>query len=965
MPTKTQEVQNRQVKKLVTQGKRTGSIVDQIISRIDPTYNDRRILSERDAEIQRRIDRQLDLVQGVSNTQMVDTFAAIRNNKKKAKRKDRFITDSTQLFTENIGDIFGYFKDSYKNRYLEVDDLKFISKFIPSIGEGVRIYLDSIISSDDASQTITRTLQIPGVTDSIEIRTITDSIESLEKEHDIARKLKAAYRKALITGTFYVYHISYRELFQEYSKGQLNKRRKNLREQNTGLGKSGRDNEKSGAPFGMTHEKDADKRNVLNIATESDTMLAKCAEIAIKSLGTARPLETAASMVEESIGSGDIDPELAKKWAAVAAEPALESFGKEAQALAQCGYVRKCEYGPAMETLFAGLKSELNSQEGTSINLVGNAISNQERRVDKLIASLESDLPSVYMVDADVPYGVLEEMTGIAMEANGYEDFFSDSKTAGDLYKKIKKNNPDVFQSPDGTYGVNQKSHGGDFGSIKGTYLKWIDYKHMVPVEVLGRTVGYFHMITTTKRRKKGRGSDGAIGSVISESTVSLFNQSGASERRKEEAIQGIIDTISDAILDQFNARFVRKYAAIRDVIAECVIANGLVDNDYMIQFIPAERVIEFKINIDDEGHGESILTDAMFPAHQLLSITSCKLLNYINKGGSRTIAHISSGRTNRNSTNHVNRVIRDLQASNAVFTDLLSSSSLFSKLARDGNMALPKGASGERLVEFEVQDGQQIEWNTEYENMLERWCLLGMGIPNGVIDVMGNVDLAKKVVSDNIVVAGRVASLQGDLEVPTTELYRAMIDDCDMDETLKSKARMVNFKLPRPRILANQNDSDAINTSYQNAQAIANMMIGEDATEPDDMKLKKEFVQLQVEQDVPYIDWNAKKELLERARRRVRDTERKDMIEAARGGKQPTDDGMGGGMSGGGFGGGDMGGGDMGMGDSGMGGEDMGLGGGEGEPTTGDDGQPLNPNETPIGGGEGEAGVDMDGLDF
>ena len=119
-------------------------------------------------------------------------------------------------------------------------------------------------------------------------------------------------------------------------------------------------------------------------------------------------------------------------------------------------------------------------------------------------------------------------------------------------------------------------------------------------------------------------------------------------------------------------------------MIADCIVANGLVDNDYMIQFIPVDNVIEFKCNEDENGKGESILSDALFPAHLLLSIVICKLLNYINKGGNKTIAHISGGKVNKSMTNQVNRVLRDLQAGNVVFTDLLSSTAVFSKITRD-----------------------------------------------------------------------------------------------------------------------------------------------------------------------------------------------------------------------------------------------------------------------------------------
>ena len=132
-----------------------------MLQQVDPSYDDRRVLSKQDAEFQRIIDRQLEYAKGVAGNQIVDFIASIRseNNRSVGRppKKDNGL-ETAELFTENIGDIFGYFQDIYKNRYLEVSDLKFIAKFIPSIGESIRIYLDAIVSSDDVSQVVTRNI---------------------------------------------------------------------------------------------------------------------------------------------------------------------------------------------------------------------------------------------------------------------------------------------------------------------------------------------------------------------------------------------------------------------------------------------------------------------------------------------------------------------------------------------------------------------------------------------------------------------------------------------------------------------------------------------------------------------------------------------------------------------------------------------------------------------------------------
>lgn len=905
--------ENRKAKNYLKQGRQLGGIANRIIASIDPTYHDRKILSEQDAKIQAAIDRQLDIVRGVSNTQVVDIIASIRNNPGKRKLHPTGGTpaDAQELFTQNVGDIYGYFQDVYKNRYLEVDDLKFISKFIPSIGEGVRMYLDIIVASDDIKQTITRNIIIPGDIDNATSKEIRRFIEALEKEHSLLKKLKIAYKKALITGTFYAYHISYRELFETYSKGLKKSQRNKTAFQNQGISEQKPDTHE--APFGMQdmqHTPKGKKNNVLNIASESFTNF----------YGNGTPLTEM--------------------------EPGLEGFGPEIPHLVQDGFITKCDYSASMESTFANIRNTLMSDmpatpASTEPEVIGLYARNHKRagsKLDDLMTSLEADLPQVYFANTDVPVGILNDVVSVAQE--GYNDFFTSSKAVEDLYKKQKKSGNPGFQDvpmADGTYGY--KSHGGgDFSSIKGTYIKWIDYKAMVPIEILGRTIGYYHILTTTKKKSKSpkNGSD-KLGSVISSSSMALFTDVGASEKRKEEVIQGIVDTISNAILEQFNARFVRKNASFRKIIAECIIANGLVDNDYMIQFIPAEKVVVFKVNLDDEDRGQSILTDSLFPAHQLLSITACKMLNYINKGGSKTIAHISSGKVNRNNTNQVNRVIRDIQAANVTFTDLLSSGAVFSKIARDTNMAMPKDQQGNRLIEFEVQDGQQVDWNTEYEQMLERWCLLGMGVPNSIIDVIGNVDIAKKVVSDNILMAGRAASLQADLEEPTTELYRAIIADSDMDDLLKSRASLMEFSLPRPKILQNQNNGDAINTAYSNAQAIANVYIGEDASEEEDMALKREFITLQVKKDLPYIDWAERDSLFEQAKVNCRKKEAEKTYQIGERGKIDIDP-------------------DSADGDG---------AGGEATDTSLTDGIDENMGESPEGGGENEGGNDLtDGID-
>lgn len=802
-----------------------------ILETVDPTYNDRRVLSEQDAQFQRIIDRQLDIAHGVSGQQVVDFFSSIRDAREKKavgrpkKNKSPGI-DTSDLFMENVGDIFTYFQDVYKNKYMEVSDLKFISRFIPSLGEGVRVYLDSIISSDDVTQTITRNLSIPGLSSDSTRNQAVMQIEKLEQDYNILPKLKVSYKKAMVSGSFFVYHIAYKDLFGMYSngiaEGKIQTNGSSL------LGGNARDytmHEKN-LPKIEGKEPKPNKPNVLGIASESIIRINGGEQVVAK----------------------DNDPFFM----------ALEAFSEGATQMARDGLVYRCDFTQGLQNItFPAIESMIN--DTIQMPFKAGSYDRYERSEykDALEAAIMEDMPNIFFVKSPIPFDAYMESSTIAQE--GYNEFINLRKDMSKLLEEASGSG----SINDGTFDPTKTQRAQNFGDIDGTYLKWIDYKYMVPIEVLGQRVGYYHVITTP-RNKSGAGKrkstkSGDYGGILSSGSMSLFNQLDVSEKRKEEAIQNIVNIISDAILDQFSAKFVRKNAAFKKMIADCIVANGLVDNDYMIQFIPVDNVIEFKCNEDENGKGESILSDALFPAHLLLSIVICKLLNYINKGGNKTIAHISGGKVNKSMTNQVNRVLRDLQAGNVVFTDLLSSTAVFSKITRDQNISMPKDASGNKLVEFEVQEGQDINLNTEYEAMLDRWCMIAIGIPPSYMDYQNDVNIAKKIVSDNVKVAGRVASLQSDFEGPTTELYKYLIMDSSMDESMKSQILgSFQFKLPRPKILSNQNNSEALSTVMGTADSIVSTIYGEDATDEDTNRLKSIMKEMIVRENTPFIDWSS-----------------------------------------------------------------------------------------------------------
>lgn len=768
----------KQDEKLIKRVNALDTASKSILRMIDTSYREKEILTGRDAELQMAIQDELDIAKGISQGSIVDFISAIRTTSGVDSGKDRKDVgrslDNNELFTRDIGDIYGYFQDIYKNRYLEVSDLKFISKFIPAIGEAVKTTLDHITSSDDVSCPITRNLIYPTSLSSDEKAQVDAEVKRMETEYNLLKKLKnVVYKKALITGEFYIYAVSYKDLFEEYSR----------------LKASGE----------LTPESVLANRNIVNgnfnaSKNQSGFNISKKAQ---KTVGT---------LLE---GNQLVDT---TKLSAV-----LESSGFD--------------------------KKEIES-----------------------VNKITSEYFGTYTISNDKS-GVLNdaiyEMAAVIEGEN----------TTLEEYKKTFGGNLDISAMPDGTMDVNDaKAEAGrsEKFNTSGTYIKYIDCKNIIPLRVYNQTIGYYH-VHSTPRRKDGPNGRPNQSASLSGIGATIFSSASISQKKQEDAVNAIVNTISDGILANFSNSFVQKNPVFRNLISDCLIANGLINNDFNIQFIPANNIIPFVINENEEGMGESILTDSLFPAKLLLSLIISKMLNYMNNSGPTTIAHVHKGPIEIGTNNQVQRVIRNMTESNINFNDMISSNMVFSKLTRHSRIQLPTSKDGKHLVEFETQDGQNIDMNPEFENWLEKNAIMGTGVPSVIMDYMNSADFAKSYTTSNIKFAGRVSSLDSDLEEPTTRLYIKLIQDSTLPETLKARAaRGFQFKLPRPKVLTNANNSEFMSTLLSNAQTIADIMLGQnDGETPDPLKplYKDAFTKEYIVANSPFIDWEQLNALMANAK--------------------------------------------------------------------------------------------------
>lgn len=411
------------------------------------------------------------------------------------------------------------------------------------------------------------------------------------------------------------------------------------------------------------------------------------------------------------------------------------------------------------------------------------------------------------------------------------------------LKKKVSKNAP-MFT--DGTVDTNSRKSNQSFADQTGCYIKYIDPRRMIPVTVLDTVIGYYYIHTTDLQVNKTPFSN----------TIRVTNLNGLPNQNTEDVETMFLSNITDKIVKAFDKPFLEKNNKFKDLILNSLLYNDLYKKELNFQFIPADYVVQFKINEDENGHGQSMLNKALFYAKLYLSLLIFKMVSIITKSNDTRIYYIKNSGIDQNITNKVQEVARSIKSRQINFMDLLNYNSIISKIGAYKDIFIPVGRSGDRGIDFDTLAGQDVPLNTDLMEMLRTNMINGTGVPSVIMNYINEADYAKTLTMANSKFVGRVITYQLDLNGPTTELYKLIIKHSNIsipDDMLED----FEFTYNAPKTLNNMNMADMISNADVVINAAIKAVTGENADQSDkNNKIKDKIYDILFRQYMPMLDW-------------------------------------------------------------------------------------------------------------
>lgn len=406
------------------------------------------------------------------------------------------------------------------------------------------------------------------------------------------------------------------------------------------------------------------------------------------------------------------------------------------------------------------------------------------------------------------------------------------------------------------------------FDETKDCYLKFIDSLHMIPVKIMSKTIGYYYIQ-----------DDELVTSVPSNYFVDY------SEKREPTLVNAIVDEV----ISSFDKKFLKENIKFRTIIAEAIQYYNLNERKIRFQFIPAEYVVAFKINEDEEGNGTSVIEPALFYAKLYLLLLLFKMVSIVSSSNDTKVHYIRSSGIDKNIANTVQEVARKMQARQVNLTDMFTYTTLINKVGNGNDLFIPLGREDTRGIETEILAGQDVQLNSELMELLRNSYISATGVPAVIMNSINESEFAKTIELGNTRFEERVVSEQIDFNEPITEMYRMLMKyTTNIPDSVISNFR---FEFQSPKHNGSQITNDLLgnfDTLYQFAVSLVFSQEEVNDESGGSTHLLREFKRLLAQEKLPVINVERIMKLADEARVKCKEGELKD---AANGNQDEEED--------------------------------------------------------------------------
>ena len=380
-----------------------------------------------------------------------------------------------------------------------------------------------------------------------------------------------------------------------------------------------------------------------------------------------------------------------------------------------------------------------------------------------------------------------------------------------------------------------RKTKDDKFINVPGTIVKILERKHVIPIYIEEYCFGYYYIEVEGPYNPVGDYDKMQDPTMSLKGSNSILSTNSMLDQSSQQ--NNIIRYLANQISNFIDAKFINANQDLRNEIYTVLKYNydnnSSKMNKIKVTFIPPDDMehVYFKMN-ENTHRGISDLDKSLFPAtlycanyitHAIWNMTRAqdKRVYYVNQTVDTNIS-----KTLLNTINQIkkgNFGIRQIENINHI----LNITGMFN------DYIIPRGPSGNSPIDFEVMQGQSVEYQTEFMTMLEEMAVNSTDVPMEMIQMRNSVDYSSQLTMSSSKFLRKVYNRQSKYQKNLTRIFNKIYNN-EFDDNIT-----LSIVLPPPMFLNITNTNQMMTNVNEYSQNVAQLLIDPDEED----KVKNEVI--------------------------------------------------------------------------------------------------------------------------
>lgn len=380
----------------------------------------------------------------------------------------------------------------------------------------------------------------------------------------------------------------------------------------------------------------------------------------------------------------------------------------------------------------------------------------------------------------------------------------------------------------DGLIDKNQKKGKDDkYINVPGTIVKILERKHVIPIYIEQYCFGYYYIEVDGPYNPVGdydKMQDPTMSLKGSNSILSTNSMMDQSQKQNN-----IIRYISNQISNFIDAKFINTNQDLRNEIYTILKYNQDNNSSKMnkirVTFIPPDDMehVYFKMN-NTTHRGISDLDKAMFPATLYSSMYITHTIWNMTRAQDKRVYYVNQN-VDTNISKTLLNTINQIKKGNFGIRQIENINHILNITGMFNDYIIPRGPSGSP-IDFEVMQGQSVEYQSELMTMLEEAAVNSTDVPMEMIQMRNSVDYASQLTMSSSKFLRKVYNRQSKFQKNITRIVNKIYNN-EFEDNIT-----LTVMLPPPMFLNITNTNQMMTNVNEYSQSVAQLILDPDEEE-------------------------------------------------------------------------------------------------------------------------------------